>query len=161
MAELKLKLKSGTIEIEYEGSQEFLEKNLLMIIENIPRSSPTLLDRSSHQPESEAQNSPNNAALAVSSTNTIASKINCKTGIDLVVAACAKIQLVDGSTTCDRKKILEEMKSASAFYKGNMSKNLSSILISLIKSGILHESGRGQYSLSHEKQKELESQLSI
>ena len=54
-------------------------------------------------------------------TNTIAAKLDVKTGTDLALAACAHLALVKGADTFTRANILGEMKLASNYYKKRLS----------------------------------------
>jgi hypothetical protein len=93
-------------------------------------------------------------------TNTIATKLNSKSGADLVLAACAHLNLVKGQDSFKRANVLGEMKLASNFYKQTFNNNLSKSLKSLVKNGKLLETAQDTYALDSKEKARLESVLS-
>ena len=92
-------------------------------------------------------------------TNTIAGRLDVKTGPDLVLAACAHLCFVKGADTFERKNILAEMQSASNYYKKTYSSNLSKYLSKLVKDGKLIERSKEVYALSAGTKQEVEGKF--
>ena len=148
----KMKIKVGQIEIEYEGTEDFLKKEM-----------PTLLKQVS---ELFAPSEISDATLSTSgssnlelSTANIASRLGAKTGADVVVAACANLSLVQKKHTYDRKTILTEMKKATGFYKSSYSANLTGTLATLVKNNDLVQNANNAYSLHAAKAKEIAAKI--
>lgn len=168
MTTSKIKIKLGAIEVEYEGSETFLKEELPQLLSAVSdlyaKSLATL------EPPSSSQNTPANAATA-SNTNTgnktkleattgsIAAKLGCKSGPELVMAAAARLTFALQTTTFARQKIIDEMKTASAYYKATYVNNLTSYLNNLVKDGKLNEPSQGNYALTATSWKDLEQRL--
>ncbi len=153
----RIKIAIGAIQIEYEGSQEFLQEGLLDLTSRVlelaekagVNSEPNALARTMEPvPQGESL-----------STNTIAQLIGVKTGSELALAAVAKIILVSKKPTADRQFILDEMKEAVTFYKESYSSNLSAYLDTLVKSRRLNIVSRGTYGLASAERGRLEQAL--
>jgi hypothetical protein len=134
----KIRIKLGNIEIDFEGTEEYIRGDLPSLLELICTYSVTSensLEADIDVEEAEelpANPDPTKQRIEMT-TNTIAAKLNVKTGSDLVLAACAHLCLVKGADTFERKNILAEMQTASNYYQQNHSKNLSKSLSSLVK----------------------------
>ncbi|MBI3175106.1 MAG: hypothetical protein HYZ25_15375 [Chloroflexi bacterium] len=158
---VKLKLKTSHVEIDYEGSEEFLRSELLSLItevaeihrENPPIGIPQRVDASKGNATGEAQSTIN------LSMKSIAAKLSIETGTDLALAACAYLAIVKGLDTFNRKDILESMKSAANFYKQTYRSNLSSYLDALIKDGKLLHQANEVYALQAQVKNEIEAKL--
>ena len=155
--ESKIKIKLGPIEVEYEGSESFLKQELPALIKTV-----TELSKSAGVTlgniESNHDKGKSDAGMPQLSITSIATKIPCSSGPDLVLAAAAHLTLVKKSEVFSRKQLLDEMKAASGFYKSSYRDNLTAYLKSLLKDK-LNERSTGQYSLSESARKELESKL--
>src|SRR4030067_2424975 len=57
-------------------------------------------------------------------TGTIAARFNVKTGPDLVLAAATHLVLIKGKQSFNRQQIIDEIKSASSYYKQSYLNNL-------------------------------------
>jgi hypothetical protein len=90
--------------------------------------------------------------------NSIATKINAKSGSDVAIAAAAFLQLVEGKESFSRQELLTSMKAATKFYKTGMSSNLSGYLNSLV-GGKLNQIGTGKYCLASAEHARLETAL--
>jgi hypothetical protein len=93
------------------------------------------------------------------STNTIASKLGMNSGPDLIIAACANLTLVKNKETFHRKDILAEMKTASNYYKGSHSNNLSASLKSLVSGDKLIERTKDVFALTASEKKSIKLKL--
>jgi hypothetical protein len=148
----KMRIKVGQIEVDYEGTEEFLKKDL-----------PALLLSVSKLFSGEA-GKPNLATAEVHldqhlSAKTIASKLGVKSGSELVMAACAHLSLVKKQATFGRKAILDEMKGATGFYKSTYGSNLTKYIDSLLKSDDLTETGTDAYTISDKKAREIAAKI--
>jgi hypothetical protein len=154
----KIKIKIGSVEIDYEGAPEFLDEKLMGLIEKIlelNKSHQTVMPPQKQNSEN-FQFAPEKLEL---STNSIATKLNVKTTTDLALAACAYLFFVEQKSTFSRENILDAMKKASTYYKENDRKNLSSSLNSLMKNGVVLERTQGNFAIHANKIKELEVTL--
>ncbi|MBL1321037.1 MAG: hypothetical protein COA63_008270 [Methylophaga sp.] len=152
----KIKIKMGAIEIEYEGSEDFLKEELpelLSAVSNLYQKSANVLKTE----ESSTVQATNTDIKGT--TSTLAAKLGGGTGADLCMAAIARVTFVLNKETCTRKELLDEMKSAKAYYKANYSSNLTKIINKLVKDGKLMEPSAGSYSLSAENRTGIGAQL--
>lgn len=159
--ECKIRIKVGTIEVEFEGGEGYLRDQLPSLIELLVAMS---AEEQYLTEEEEGEILPESLDASKKklqlTTNTIAAKLGVKSGPDLVMAACAYLSLVKGAETFHRKNILAEMKLATNYYKVSHSKNLSHSLKSLIKEGKLIERAQDVYALEAETKSWLEEKLS-
>lgn len=140
----KLRIKIGEFELEFEGSESFIKDDLQKMINDMSK---VTLDLPAHNQKIETEQ----FSTKLTTTAAVASKLSVKSGSDLVIAACTKLQIVDRADTCSRKKILSEMRSAKAFFKVSYSNNLTKTLSAMTKSGALLPTGGENYSLPDEK----------
>ena len=160
----KVKIKIGSVEVEFEGSEEFLKSELMTLVSSISdiyKAVPA--DISAPPPSFHIPNEQEEQKTIIQwSTDTIASKLSCKTGPDLVIAACAHLMFVAGKKSFTRKEIHEKMKTATAHYKDSFSGgNLTRYFKSLIKKGTLNELAGKTYALSQKTLTELRQRLAI
>jgi len=155
--ESKIRIKLGPIEVEYEGSESFLKQELPALIKTVTELSKsvgvTIADLQSTEDKDNSENG--NLQLA---TTSIATKLSCTSGPDLVIASAAHLTLVKNIEVFSRKQLLDDMKTAASFYKSNYSGNLSTYIKTLLKDK-LHERTTGHYALSASARKTLESKL--
>jgi hypothetical protein len=148
----KIKIRSGDFEVDFEGSEDFIKEDLMKLINGLSevkiQNQSDLVKKTIHHG--------NGINMTASS---IAAKLNSKTGADLVISACAHLHFVKKMESMTRKEILQEMKDAKSYFKNTYNKNLSRLLISLIKDKKLLESGKDIYSLEAQFIKELREKL--
>jgi hypothetical protein len=152
----KIKIKYGHIEVECEGTEEFLKKELPDLLKTISELAQNAmpLNISSLQPQL------SNEVLSAKQTNnysvsTIAQKLSAKKGPALIIAACLKLKLSDMKESYNKNEILTEMRTAKSFYKSSYAKNIGVYLTTLIKNGKLHHNRNDDYSLSEQTLTEL------
>ena len=152
----KIRIKLGPIEVEYEGSETFLKEELpqlLSAVSELYSTSGLTTDAPGgnvlHPPSGNLQGT----------TGSIAAKLAVKQGPELIIAAAARLTFVSGKQTFSRQEIIEEMKSATAYFKKTYVKNLSAYLNTLLKDGKLLEPSAGIFSLSASSQSELKGRL--
>ena len=83
--------------------------------------------------------------------------MDAKTGPELVICALARLQLQLGKSAPNRTEILAEMKSATSYFKENMTGNLSSSLSSLVKTKRINQIAKDTYALSASERKKVEA----
>jgi len=159
MVEGRIKLRLGNLEVEYEGTEDFIREELLELLGELVKIKPISM------PEvKSAAISPKDITSSVLSgmemtTNSIAAKLNCRTGTDLLTAAVTRLSILDGAERMSRQEILEQMRTATHYYKASYSNNLSKYLSTLVRDGVLNEVAKGVYALRAESRKELAKRL--
>ncbi len=158
----KIRIKLDQIEVEYEGAPSFIEDNLLNMLrdamELFKDGMPQLSDRTPNEIGNGKKSHETGDKLDLS-TNTIATKMGCKTGADLIVAAAACLTLVQGKDRFHRKDVLAEMQTASSFFKVTYTNNLTTYLDGLMKSDRLRLVAENTYAISAKEKEELEQKL--
>lgn len=155
---IKLKLKTAHVEIEYEGSEEFLRSDLLGLINEVAEIHKATPPMTPPLPPTTNQNSSSGQTINLS-VNSIAAKLNVATGPDLVLAACAFLTLAANRETFNRKDILDAMKSAATFYKKSYSNNFTNYLDGLVKDSKILQQANDVYALPVLVRNDMESRL--
>ena len=161
MTTAKMRIKMGPIEIDYEGSEDFLKQELPAILTAVStlHKESGLVDESPSGSNSGTGSAMSNQPAPVGmSVTTISAKLGVKTGAELALAAAARLTR-GGSLSFSRQQLLDEMKAATGFYKTTFRSNLSNSLLSLVKEGALQETAKDTYSLSMAKKTEIEAKL--
>lgn len=163
----KIKLKVGSIELEYEGDPEFLKEgleSLLVTMTDLAKIAPPEEQSQEYDAEvgagaGENAQLPNGHQL---STSTIAAHMSVKTCPELVVCALVNLEIIQGKSGADRKEISEQMKSATAYYKATMQGgNLSTAFVNLTKAKRVNDIGSGRYPLNATERKSLEAKIAV
>ena len=157
----RFRVKMGLMEIECEGTEEFLKSEvptLLQTVTELYRSAPVAPSGTDDAEENPSDYSPPSNGIA-GTTRALASRLGVKTEAELAQAAAAKLDLVDGLSTFSRKQLLDEMKSATGYYKSTFSNNLSKSLATLVKDDRLREPSSEKYCLSAAAKADLEAKL--
>ena len=162
----KVRIKAGAVEFEYEGQTELSIENIKELfshIEALFNAAQTDADNDNAIDSNDFPNLPKqNESVPAPTTNfhvnSIAEKLDAKTGSDLAIAAAAYLQFSEGKETFSRRELLDTMKKATKFYKKNMSGNLTKILNHLLESKI-NQVGSGHYSLSQPEYSSLRLKL--
>jgi hypothetical protein len=94
-----VRIKAGSIEVEFEGSEEYMKDELPALVELLYSLSPA--DDSDEEEEAvELQATADTSKQKLQmTTNTIAAKLKAKKAGDLILAACGHLALVKGATT--------------------------------------------------------------
>ncbi len=156
----KIRIRMGAIEIEYEGSEEFLRADLPELLSAVSE-----LYHRSREAESDAevdediQTRDAGGSSNHGTTTSIAAKLRCESGPDLALAAAARLVFSLKQETFSRQELNNEMKSARSYYKQNMTGNLSKILEGLMKAGKLNEVSRDTYALAQAEHSRIEALL--
>ena len=141
----KLRIKFGRVEVDFEGSEDFIKQDLAGFIAKLKE-----LGVSSGAVESDSVEGPKSGKMDLDqslSTSMICAKLGCDSGSELVIAALAKLCVVDGSDKVTRKELTTEMRKATTYFKENYVKNLSNSLDTLISGQRVNDLGSSIYSL--------------
>lgn len=171
MVTSKIKIKLGAIEVEYEGSESFLKDELPSLLTAVSdlyqqphmgAAQPAAGSAAAHPPARDGSPQINghgrNAAIQ-GTTNHIATRLQVRSGPELVIAAAARLGIVEGASLFSRQRLIDEMKTASGLYKASYSKNLTRILRQLVKEQKLNEPSAENYALTPQCSSELEARL--
>lgn len=154
----KLKLSFGDIQIDYEGQLTELNEHLPELLKIIEGFKPSVeVITAGKNPDSAPVKVANNNKIEAT-TNTIAAKIGCKSGPDLIKAVALQLTLAQGKVKFSRAEIINEMKT-SAYHKETYIGNLSLNLKNLLKAGFLNESQKDIYSINPAQLQALEAQV--
>jgi hypothetical protein len=142
----KIRIKYGDIELEYEGSEKFIKTEIFNYMNNLitPKGNTEIKGALINPKLNKHLLHNNNLNISIS---TYASKLKCKSGSELVIAAALSLHLGKAKETFNREEILKEMKLATAYYKESYNNNLSSSLKTLVKAGKLLSLSGDAYSL--------------
>ena len=159
-----IKIKIGSIEIEYEGTEDYLKNELPNLIDKLVSLKEIAQVSTNENSTTTPSVEPETEVVTVDpdfqmSINSISAKLNVKSGSDLIIAACAHLALVQKRETYQRQDILNEMKKASNYYKNSHRANLSSLLKTLVSNHKLIERKKDTYALSANSLKSLKSTL--
>jgi hypothetical protein len=145
----KLRIRCGSIELEYEGELAFEKAYVVELLKNVSDlnlglSEPSVGVRSDGVDEGASKN-----AVHVSGVSDIAQKLDAKTGPELVIASCASLHFTNQKVDFTRKDVTSTMREAKHFFKSSYANNLSTMLQGLVKNGTLRSLGGERYALSH------------
>lgn len=158
----KLRIRIGEVEIDYEGTEEFLKQELPQLLKTAMElhkaaGSPSPRDKDKKQASGDGGGQTEVPSLT---TGSIAGKLGCKSGSDLLLAAAAHLALVKKSEPFSRQKLLAEMQEATSYYKSSYSANLSKyIKTALLKDGPLSETAKNSFALKAASRADLEKKL--
>lgn len=147
MNEATIEIQLGQLSVKYSGSQEFVESGLLSVVKDlldVGQAVPMLTIEESN----ENSQSKTKATVEHMSTNTIAGEMGVKTGPDLIMAAIAHIQLVQGQDKALRGEISQQMKSATTYFKQTYQSNLSAYLDNLVRQRRINLISKDTYALT-------------
>ncbi|MGI1663791.1 hypothetical protein ACRDNQ_16250 [Palleronia sp. KMU-117] len=164
----KIRLKIGSMELEYEGSPDFLEGGIERLLETmgelsqkVPPQSSAPLDQAANPASSVSHTgstTANQSAASISfTTSTLAAYTDAKSGPELALCAMFYLERVRGNTSNSSGEILQEMKTAGGYYKSTMSGNNASNLKNLAKAKRINEVSNGKYTLASSEAKRLEA----
>ena len=158
----KIKIKLGPIEVEYEGPEAFLKKDLpelLAAVARLHRDTGLPGPNENEEGAGEQTRELGGGKKVTGTTKTIAGKLECKSGPDLAIAAAARLTFVQGKDQFTRSALRAEMRTASSYYKKSYTNNMGKILDGLVKSGKLQEPVDDSLALSVTERKRLEGHL--
>ena len=161
----KIRIKIGTMEIDYEGDPSFLDGGIEKLLETmgeLAQKAPSAVEAPipSH---AQALSTPTPAeagsvvagipapARADFTTSMIASHSGASGAVDLALCAMAYLELKLGTKPNDRSAILAEMKTVPSVYNAQMSKNNADNLKRLAKNKRINDMGSNKYSLAKDE----------
>lgn len=149
----KLKLKMGYIEFEYEGDAPYdteSVKDLFTHLETLMGAAPPGAFDMPSPPSDNGVNLDNSSFsdLGNLAPNTVAARLDVKSGSDVAIAAAAHLQICLGKSTFTRNELRITMQSQTNYYSAVMSSNLTKILKGLIGSKRINSLSNDQMSLS-------------
>jgi hypothetical protein len=166
MSEIKFSVRKGAMEISYEGTEEYLYDKFFGIVDRILAlpdfaglPTPDAPQSDSAGQSYEMSMDANQRAVPQMSINNLCARLNCQTGPDLVLAACAYLTFIQGQDTFTRKDIATTMRDATRYFKDTFASNLTAYLQTLVKNGKLMERRDEVYVLTPTYAAELEAAL--
>lgn len=162
-SEAKIRIKVGSIEIDYEGDPSFLKDGLNDLIQSVSDIHSTL-PKSSVPPEQafepvEPVKSATTTPVLGLSTKSIAGRMAAQSGPELAICAMAHLELVKGLDSYNRRSILDEMKTATGYYKNSMGGNNAQNISSLVKNKRVTEVGKDKFCLGVTERKKVEAAI--
>jgi hypothetical protein len=157
--ETKLKIRIGEIELDFQGSEEFIKADMQRLLTNVSEIASKIHPPESNHFQDRINGHENPPTNILGTTNSIAAKLKVTSGPDLIMAAAAHLSFVKGLDKFHRKDILESLKSATTYYRQSYAKNLTSYLDNLLKSGQLTEQSNDVYAIPATIRQKLESSL--
>ena len=158
----KIRIRMGQVEIEYEGSHDYLKADLPKLLETLVTLRANAGDEGRGDDQEETPDDKKKKKKTGSITGTvaaIAAKLGVKTGPDLAIAAAAQLTLVANKESFKRLELLNAMKSATSYYKQTYSGNFSLTLKRLLTDDRLTEPSTGTYALTAKERTTLEAKL--
>jgi hypothetical protein len=155
--ESKIRIKLGPVEVEYEGSESFLKQELPDLIKTITELYKSTAVNMGSLDKSNGEKKDLTGKLQLS-TNSICARLSCSSGPDLIIAAAAHLTFDKQQDVFSRKQLLDQMKSASNYFKPTYRDNLTASLKTLLKDK-LNEPSSGKYALTAKAREELEAKL--
>lgn len=146
----RIKIRYGAIEIEYEGKESFLREELPGFIEAISKLAhpPAPLPPSDGAIQNDTPKLPPKSDQSKLGVNSIAARLDIKTGPDLLLAAAAYLTFSVGKEVFSNQELHDAAKQATAHYNGGTRSNFASYVKSLVKNKKLNDLGTQKYSLS-------------
>lgn len=153
----KLRIKIGEVEIEYEGTEEFLKQELPQLLKTAMELH-NVAGTPSEQGAGGGKGGGGSSVPALT-TASIAAKLGAKSGTDLLLAAAGHLSFVAKTEPFSRQQLLKAMKSATAYYKKTYSANLSSYIKTALSEQVLSESATNSFALGAKERSNLEKKL--
>lgn len=154
----RVRLKIGPVEVEYEGD-EVPSKEELLELAAAAAHIYTDGGLGRKRRTSKGMAIAGEGLRVLGSTASIAERLNCVSGPELVVAAAARLTLVDGEEWFEPTQLLDEMKKATDYYDREYRETLLQDLRGLMKSGKLVEVAENLFALSPTMRRELQQAL--
>jgi len=157
----KIRIRAGRLEVEYEGSEDFMRDDLPKLLETVDSlsSASQAADDSGEDKQADTSGGGGGNGKVAGSTATLAAKLKVESGPALILAAAARLTLGEGQASFNRKQLTDEMKTATGYYKKTYMNNMSSYLQNLVKEQKLVEPSSGTYALSSTTRATLEQRF--
>jgi len=145
---MKIEIKVGTIELNFEGAKEIYEEKFeptFTSISDLIKGAPATASTPSDPIASAPRGPERTLAMTV---RQIASKLDVSKGADLALAAVISLALIKRKDVFTRQEINDEMKQATGYYKTTYSSgNLSGYLTGLCKKETIVETSKDTYAV--------------
>jgi hypothetical protein len=162
MTSAKIRIRVGSMELEYEGDPSFLTGGIEALLTTMGdlsgRMPPEMVLAKTPLPGNGAT-PPAAGGSFTFSTGTIAAHLDAKSAPELVICAMAQLELVQNKASYSRSDILAEMKAAPNYFDKNMVSNMTYSLGSLIKAKRIKEITTNIYALSASERKKVEAKV--
>jgi hypothetical protein len=155
----KLRIQIGDVEIDYEGTEEFLKQELPALLRTAMELHKAVGAPGRGRSGGSDTDEKGNHGVPSLTTGTIAARLKSKSGPSLLLSAAAHLTFVANKETFSRQGLLAEMQNATSYYKKSYSNNLTKYIASAVTDGKLQESATNAYALSANTRSELETQL--
>lgn len=147
--ESKIKIKMGALEVEYEGSEAFLKSELLKLVSTLIEQQSKIQPLEQAAPHTQKASAAHHPAKPIPGTaGSFAIKLGVSTGPELVLAAAAKLALVDGKEKFSRSELSKEMRKATNHFKESYVSNLTQSLKRLQEDNKLLEPSTDNFALT-------------
>ena len=157
--EVRIGLKIGLIEFEFEGANETFESKIEPILADLisfGKERFATLEASSDSQKKVVKSLTSVPAMTVKS---VATKLGGESGGALLYAAVASLAVVKKKETFTRQELNDEMKQAIGYYKPTYTNNLTRYLDTLCKQGTIIESTKDTYALKEAEREIMEQRL--
>lgn len=157
----KIRIRIGDVEVEYEGPEDFLRKELRELLSGVLELHREQKDfqETTTPSRTKTQNGGGSTGSVEGTTNTLAAKLSVLSGTGLIIAACARLTLGLGHDTFTRSALLKETQTASSYYKKTYSNNFSQYLKTFVTDNRLRELSKDIFALSAGELQKLKTQL--
>ncbi len=154
----------GAIEVEYEGSDDFLKKELPELLAAVSslhkEAGARMLPAAYVSPSGSGGGGEiTNLGTISGTTATIAAKLGCDSGPELILAAAAQLTFVGGKDRFTAKELRNSCREARSLWKRSYGNNFGKYVATLVKDQSLLEAQNGVYALQAKKKQALEAQL--
>jgi hypothetical protein len=156
--ELKLGLKVGQIELQFEGAIQTFEAKFESIFTQLVELGKEKF-RSGELNSESPKTPPSDRSVPPMTVKAVAAKFGGGSGSELLNTAIASLAVIKGKETFSRQEINEEMKLATGYYKTSYSSNLSNYLETIAKQGTIIEVSKDVYALKESVRAEMELKL--
>ena len=156
---IRLRVRIGDVELEYEGEEAFLDDKLPSLLEALRGALPKRSAMEEVPASAAPEMSTAAGAAAAMTTRQLARRLEARTGPEVAKCAAAHLGLFAGRPVFSRRDLLREMQSATGHYKASMSGNLTKIIAGLVGEGFLVETAAEQYALSARGEREIRAKL--
>lgn len=154
----KLRIRIGEVEIEYEGTEEFLKKELPELLKTAMELH-KVADANDPDAGHKGAGGAGKTKVAALATSSIAAKLKVNSGPQLALAAAAHLSLVSKAEPFTREQLLADMRSATAYFKKTYTGNLTKIINRLVKDDRIAETATNLFALTAASKTELETTL--
>ena len=165
MANIKLKL--GNLELESEGSEEFLKAevpNFWKLAVETQSKIPAAANILTPPANGRSVHAGGNGGVTCTgtmqgTTETMAAKLGVKKSPDLAVAAAARLVFVEGKDSFTYNEVLGEMRTAKSYFKSHHRANLGRTLRNLVKDGVLNGIAADTFAFSANAKADIEGKI--